>query len=740
MSNSSPVQMRRRVLIATFLLLAMGVGLIVRIAHLQLVEGEELQNKAVNQQMRDTEIGATRGTIYDSNMQVLAQSATVWNVYISPADIKGSEEKVEEKRRLLANGLAELLDLDADTIYQKTLKTNSYAEYIIKKVENDVREKVLAFKAENPSISAVIGLEEDSKRYYPNGELAATVLGFTGTDGQGLAGLEAYYDTTLTGVPGRIMTMKNANGTEMDFEYEQRIDAQDGNSLVLTLDQVVQSYLEKNLDKALEDYGAARAVGIILNVKTFEVLGMATRSAYDPNDPFTVVDEETAAAINELTGEERTKALSAARSLQWRNTAISDTYEPGSVFKSVTAASALDEGAVTLNTTVQCTGRFVIGGWGYKCNNYAVHGTQTVVDALKNSCNIGFIQIGQKLGASAFCQYYKAFGLTEKTGIDLPGEVSPAAEVHYHSEKYMGVSELASSSFGQSQKVTPLQMVTAMATIVNGGYLGTPHLVKQVIDSNGNIVSVADAGIKRQVISEDTSKQMRYALEKVVTEGGGKNASVDGYRIGGKTGTAEKLDSSDSSKRVVSFCGFAPADDPEVACIIVVDEPRPGSYGSTVAAPIFKAVMEDVLPYLGVEKTGETTQSNDEISVPNVIGKPVEEAQKTISDSKLTARVIGDGDTVLAQYPDPQSLLGSDRIVALFTSEESKSSVVEVPNFADMTLVQANQAAAKAGLNIRISGNATGAGATVAQQSIAAQSQVTPGTIITLNFILHNRE
>lgn len=740
MSNSSPVQMRRRVLIATFLLLAMGVGLIVRIAHLQLVEGEELQNKAVNQQMRDTEIGATRGTIYDSNMQVLAQSATVWNVYISPADIKGSEEKVEGKRRLLANGLAELLDLDADTIYQKTLKTNSYAEYIIKKVENDVREKVLAFKAENPSISAVIGLEEDSKRYYPNGELAATVLGFTGTDGQGLAGLEAYYDTTLTGVPGRIMTMKNANGTEMDFEYEQRIDAQDGNSLVLTLDQVVQSYLEKNLDKALEDYGAARAVGIILNVKTFEVLGMATRSAYDPNDPFTVVDEETAAAINELTGEERTKALSAARSLQWRNTAISDTYEPGSVFKSVTAASALDEGAVTLNTTVQCTGRFVIGGWGYKCNNYAVHGTQTVVDALKNSCNIGFIQIGQKLGASAFCQYYKAFGLTEKTGIDLPGEVSPAAEVHYHSEKYMGVSELASSSFGQSQKVTPLQMVTAMATIVNGGYLGTPHLVKQVIDSNGNIVSVADAGIKRQVISEDTSKQMRYALEKVVTEGGGKNASVDGYRIGGKTGTAEKLDSSDSSKRVVSFCGFAPADDPEVACIIVVDEPRPGSYGSTVAAPIFKAVMEDVLPYLGVEKTGETTQSNDEISVPNVIGKPVEEAQKTISDSKLTARVIGDGDTVLAQYPDPQSLLGSDRIVALFTSEESKSSVVEVPNFADMTLVQANQAAAKAGLNIRISGNATGAGATVVQQSIAAQSQVTPGTIITLNFILHNRE
>ena len=737
--SSSPVQMRRRVIIATALLMAMGLGLIGRLAHLQLVEGEALQQKAVNQQMRDTEIGASRGTIYDSTMKVLAQSATVWNVYISPADIKGTDTKIEQKRQLLANGLGELLGIDAGVIYEKTLKTKSYAEYIVKKVENDVREKILQFKSDNPSVAAVIGLEEDSKRYYPNGELAATVLGFTGTDGQGLAGLEAYYDTTLTGVPGRVMTIKNAQGTEMDFAYEQRIDPKDGNNLVLTLNQVIQSYLEKNLDKALEDYDASRAVGIVLNVNTFEILGMATRSAYDPNDPFAIADEATAAQIQELEGDERTAALAAARSLQWRNTAIADTYEPGSVFKSVTAASALDEGAVTLKTTVECKGRFVVGGWGYKCNNYAVHGTQDVVGALKNSCNIGFIQIGQKLGASAFCAYYKAFGLTEKTGIDLPGEVTPAAGVHYHAENSMGVSELASSSFGQSQKVTPLQMVTAMAAIVNGGKLGTPHLVKQVLDSDGNIVSTADEGFKRQVVSEATSEQMRYALEKVVSEGGGKNASVAGYRIGGKTGTAEKLDNEDRSKRVVSFCGFAPADDPQIACIVVVDEPRAGSYGSTVAAPLFKAIMEDVLPYLGIETTGETVQSTG-ISVPNVLNQSVADAQKAIADQKLTAKVIGSGDTVLAQFPDPQTLLGSGGVVALFTGEEEKQTVVDVPDFRGMTLVQANQAAAAAGLNLRLSGNATGKGATVSQQSIEPKSQVTPGTIVTLNFIVHNRE
>lgn len=724
------------------LITALSLGLVAQLARLQLVKGEELQERATNQQMRDTSLRAARGTIYDTNMNILAQSATVWNVYISPADIKGSTEEVKEsKRHLLASGLAEVLGLDEEEIYQKTLKTKSYQVYIKRKVENDVRARVLELKSDKKyaGVAAVIGLEEDTRRYYPNNELAATVLGFTGTDGQGLAGLEAYYDTDLTGTPGRVMTIKNALGTEMDFEYEQRVDPKNGNSLVTSIDKVIQGYLEKNLDKAIEDYQASRAVGIVLNVNTFEVLGMATRSAFNPNSPFTVSDAAQE-EIDKLEKDQQSAALGAAQNLQWRNTAISDTYEPGSVFKAVTASSALDEGAITLQTTVNCPGYFNIGGWTYKCNNYAVHGVQNVVNALENSCNIGFIQIGQKLGASAFCRYYASFGFTGKTGIDLPGEVTPTANVHYHDESTMGITELASSSFGQSQKVTPLQMVTAMATVVNGGHLGTPHLVRQILDADGNIVSTKDAGIRRQVISEETSKQMRAALESVVTNGGGKNAAIEGYRIGGKTGTAEKLDNQDKSARVVSFCGFAPADDPEVACIVVVDGLQVGAYGSTIAAPLFKAIMEDVLPYLGVEKTGEVSTDSTLVDTPKVIGESVDDAKQAVKALGLTARVAGGGETVLSQYPDPGTQLREGGTVVLFTAEDSKNELAEVPGFSGMTLQQANQAAAAAGINIRVSGSATSAGATVASQSIAAQSKVTPGTIVTLEFIIHNRE
>lgn len=738
MNTGSPVQMRRRVLVAVILVMAVGLGLIGNLARLQLVEGEALQQKAVNQQMRDTIIKAERGTIYDANMEVLAKSATVWNVYISPADIRGTDEQKEKKRQIIAKGLAEILGVDADEVYEKSLNSKSYQIYIKKKVENDVREAILAFKSEN-KFNYEVGLEEDTRRYYPNGDLAATVLGFTGNDGQGLAGLEAYYETNLTGIPGRIMTIKNGIGTEMDFEYEQRIDAQDGNSLVLGLDRVVQGYLEKNLDRALEDYEASRAVGIVMNVNTFEILGMATRGAYDPNEPFVIADKELLAAIRELPENEQAAAISAAQNKQWRNTGISDTYEPGSVFKSVTAAAALDEGAVNLLNTFKCSGLFHVGGWGYRCNNNAVHGTLDIVGALENSCNISFIQIGQKLGVSAFCRYYDGFGLTERTGVDLPGEVTPVASVHYHPESAMGVSELASSSFGQTQKVTPIQMITAMAAIVNGGYLGTPHLVKQILDSDGNIVSTIDAGIKRQIISEETSEEMSLALEQVVLNGGGTNAAVEGYRVGGKTGTAEKLDTGDGSARVVSFCGFAPVDDPEVACIIIVDEPKAGSYGSTVAAPLFKSVMEDVLPYLGVEKTGETEES-ESVSIPKVLGQTVAEARKILQESGLTVSVLGDGETVLSQYPNPQTTVRKNGVVALFTSENSRQELVEVPDFMNMSLREANQAAAQAGINIRISGHSTAAKAIVAKQSIEAGARVTPGTILTLDFIIENAQ
>lgn len=740
MKKGNPARMRIRAIVAAIVITAVGFGLIGRLAHLQLVQGEELQQKAINQQMRDTSIDASRGTIYDANGEVLAQSATVWNVYISPADIKGTDEQKEEKRWLVSNGLSEILGIDANEIYQKTLRSNSYQVYIKKKVESDVRAKVLAFEQENPKASVIIGLEETTRRYYPNGELAATVLGFVGTDGQGLGGLESYYDDELTGIPGRILTIKNALGTEMDFEYEQRVEAQDGNSLVLGLDKVIQGYLEKQLDQAIEDYDAKRAVSIILNVNTFEILGMATRSAYDPNNPFAIADKETAEKIAALPKEEQAAAIAAAQNLQWRNTAIADTYEPGSVFKAVTAAAALDEGAVQINSTFKCPGYFYVGGWRYKCFNYAVHGLQTVPQALQNSCNIAFVQIGQKLGISNFCRYYNAFGLTERTGVDLPGEVKTTAGVHYHSEKTMGIAELSSSSFGQSQKVTAMQMITAMATVVNGGYLGTPHLVNQILDKDGNIVSTVDAGIRRQVISEESSAKMALALETVVTQGGGKNAAIDGYRIGGKTGTAEKLDTDNKSAQVVSFCGFAPVDDPEVACIVVIDEPRQGLSGSMAAAPLFRAIMEEVLPYMGVERTGEVEEGAKSVSIPNVIGNEVEKAKNTITKAGLTVKVLGDGNKVLTQYPAPETLLNEKGIAYLFTSEESRDTLLTVPDFTGMTLAKANAAAVKAGLNIRIYGNSTGSKAKVVKQSIEAGSKVTPGTIITLNFLVESAD
>ena len=725
---------------ATALIISIAFGtLVVHLANLQLVRGDELQQKAINQQMRDTVIDAARGTIYDANGEVLAQSATVWNVFISPNDIRGSEEKKEEKRWIIANGLAEILDMDPQEIYEKTLK-KSYQIYLKRRVESDIRAEVLAFESENPNVSIAIGLEETTRRYYPNGQLAATVLGFTGNDGQGLAGLESYYDDTLTGIPGRILTIKNAVGTEMDFEYEQRVEAQNGNSLVLGLDKVIQGYLEKHLDRAIEDYDAKRAVGIVLNVNTFEILGMATRHAFDPNDPFAIADKATADAIAALPKEEQAAAISAAQNLQWRNTALNDTYEPGSVFKAVTAAAALDEGAVNLTEIFKCPGYYYVGGWRYKCFNYAVHGPQNVAKSLQNSCNIAFIQIGAALGAPSFCRYYSAFGLTERTGVDLPGEVNTTAGVHYHSEKTMGVAELASSSFGQSQKVTALQMITAMATVVNGGYLGTPHLVKQILDANGNIVSTVDAGIRRQVISGETSAKMALALESVVTEGGGKNAAISGYRIGGKTGTAEKLDTDNKSAQVVSFCGFAPVDDPEVACIVVIDEPREGLSGSMAAAPLFRSIMEEVLPYMGVERTGEIEDGVKEVSVSNVISSNVKEAEKKLTALGLKVKVLGSGEKVMTQYPAPETLITEGGIVYLFTDKESQETLLTVPDFTGMTVKQANKKAAEAGLNIRLYGNYAGSGAKVVKQSIVKDSKVTPGTIITLNFLVETAD
>lgn len=543
MAMGAPVKMRRRALIAAAVIIVLGFGLLaVRLGYLQFVDGEELQHSAVNQQLRDTTIRPERGTIYDRNGTALAESSTVWTVYIAPKYlvVNGNEEKTNENRAKLADGLSEILGVDRKEIYEKTEQTSNYHVIIKRRIETDVKDQILEFESTSGLSSAAIGLDEDTKRYYPFGDFASTVLGFTGTDNQGLEGIEAYYDSYLQGTPGRLMTARNAVGTDMPFEYEQRIDAVDGNDLVLTIDKSLQYYLEKHLDQALEDNKVETyAMGIIIDVNTFEVLAMATRPGYDLNNPW-ALPEETVQEIEQLPEEEQADARYAAQSSQWRNRTINEAYEPGSVFKIVTASAALDEGAIDSTSSFECTGMYQVASQRYRCNNWAVHGTQSVAQCLQNSCNIGFIQIGQRLGVEAFCRYYRAFGFTEKTGIDLPGETQPEAGVQYHAEQNMGVVELASSSFGQSQRVTALQMVTAMAAAVNGGNLGTPHVVKQILDEDGNIVKSVDSTIKRQVISEETSQLMREYLETVVTDGGGKNAAVSGYRVGGKTGYRRK--------------------------------------------------------------------------------------------------------------------------------------------------------------------------------------------------------
>ena len=743
MAMGAPVKMRRRSLIAAAVIIVLGFGLLaVRLGYLQFVDGEELQHSAVNQQLRDTTILPERGTIYDRNGTALAESATVWTVYIAPKYlvVNGNEEKTNANRAKLADGLSEILGVDREEIYKKTEQTSNYHVIIKRRIETDIKDQILEFEKTSGLSGAAIGLDEDTKRYYPFGDFASTVIGFTGTDNQGLEGIEAYYDSYLQGTPGRLMTARNAVGTDMPFEYEQRVDAVDGNDLVLTIDKSLQYYLEKHLDQALEDNKIETyAMGIIIDVNTFEVLAMATRPGYDLNNPW-ALPEETLQEIELLPEEEQADARYAAQSGRWKNRTINEAYEPGSVFKIVTASAALDEGAIDSGSIFDCTGVYSVASQKYRCNNWAVHGTQTVAQCLQNSCNIGFIQIGQRLGVEAFCRYYRAFGFTERTGIDLPGETRPEAGIQYHAEQNMGVVELASSSFGQSQRVTALQMVTAMATAVNGGKLGTPHVVRQILDEDGNIVKSVDSTIKRQVISEETSQLMRQYLELVVSEGGGKNAAVSGYRVGGKTGTAEKLDAEDKSARIASFCGFGPVEDPQIACIIVVDEPKGGTvYGSTVAAPIFKAIMEEALPYLGAEKSEESGEDAQKtITAPKVIDETLEKAKTDIKNAGFNIRIMGSGDTVLAQLPSPGTQLKSGATLVVYTDEESKEKTVKVPDFTGMTASQVNTTAALYGVNVQMSGVTSGTRSVAVKQSYEEDTLVSPGTIVTVEFLVNN--
>lgn len=741
--------MRQKAMFLVACLVFVGFGwVVVNLVHWQVFRGEDLSQAALNQSLRSTTLSATRGTIYDATGKVLAQSASVWTVVLEPAYFKDYEDP-EAVRRTVAQGLSQILDMDEEEVYEKT-QGNSYFVYLKRRVETDIRDEINEF-LENNKISAGVRLIEDYKRYYPYGTVASTVLGFTGTDGQGLEGLEMQYDTELRGTAGRLISSQNALGTDMPFEYEQYVEAENGYDLVLTIDETVQSVLEKYLAEGVEQFKVKNgAVAIMMDVDTGAILGMATTPTYDPNDPFTIYDEDLQAEIDALSGDEQDEAYNAAQLKQWRNKAVSDTYYPGSVFKMCTYAMGLEEGVVTEQSTFNCGGSIMVEGWNepIHCWRHSGHGLETFREGLYNSCNPWAIHIGQLLGAETFGKYREAFGFTESTGIDLPGE----ATTLYHSVSDMAnvAVDLATESFGQNFSITPVHMITAAAAIANGGYLVTPHVVDRVVDQEGNIIQTADTSYRRQVVSEETSAAIVDILRENVEHGTATGGYVAGYRICGKTGTSEKMDKwnedrSQPMEYIASFCGFAPAEDPKYALLVFFDEPdgeENGGYtgGNAVAGPYFAKMMEEILPYLGVEaQYSEEEYAALDTVAPTVTGLTLEEAYEKLESAGLSYTVIGEEDggaaTVTAQVPESGGAVPKDGKVVLYTEGYDESSTyVTVPNFVGYDVTNASYLASINGLQISVSGSASST-AEATSQSIAEGEQVKNGTVISLYFV-----
>ena len=731
-------QMRRRsivVMVIAILCLTLVSG--VSLVRIMIIKGEEYQSKASEQQLYDSLVTAPRGDIYDKNMNLLATSATAWTVYVMPNSINKLKDaqKAQEIRDLISNGLSEILEMESADISKKINQT-SYYVIIKKKVEKETADRVREFISENKSYSLTkfVGLDETTKRYYPNDTLASCVLGFVGDDNQGLAGLESYYDNDLTGIAGRVVAAKNAKGTDMPFTYEKTEEAQKGNSLVLTLDSYVQYVCEKYLDAAVEEnHIAERGAVIVMDVNTGAIRGMAISGDFNPNSPFVLSDEDQA-KVDAATEEEKSNVRRELLNRQWRNKAVSDTYEPGSVFKIFTASTALEEGLINTSSSFTCNYTFVVAGNAYHCHHAGGHGTQSLAQAISNSCNPAFIQIGQLIGSKLFSKYFKAYGMTEKTGIDLPGEALPT----YHKEEKMGPTELASSSFGQTFNVTPIQMITMASAAVNGGYLVQPHLVERIIDSEDKTVETNTNGYKRQVISKSTSETMRTLLEYVV-QNGAKNGIVAGYRVGGKTGTSQKMvkivETGNRGFYIGSYIGIVPINDPQIAVYVMLDEPTGGSYyGGVISAPVGSRVMSDILPYLGIEpQYSEDELKHISVSVPDVVGNAVIDAKKALSSVGLSYKVVGSGETVLRQHPASGNAVFRGGTIILYT-EDTEAQTTTVPNLLNMTANEVNSTASAAGINVEFSGNTSSPSLKSYKQSINAGESVPVGQIVTVYF------
>lgn len=722
--------MLKRILIMAVVIIFLMTTTVARVFYLTIVRGEELSEKAETQQLKDTEITAMRGTIYDSNGNVLAQSASVWNVFIDPLNIK------DKQRDLIVDEFANLFGYDADEkkeFYDRTTHQNHY-ELVEKKVENNIKEKLSKFVSKN-ELGGCIGTEQTTKRYYPYGTLASSVIGFTGADDQGLSGIEAYYDEQLTGTNGRIITAKDAKSNNIANDYETSIAATDGDSIVLTINQTIQYYLEKGLRETMNEYQAKGAYGVVMNCNTGAVLAMSSLPDYDCNEPYKLTYSKDKKAIKKLSDKTaKQEAESAAVQNQWRNFTVSDTYVPGSVFKTFVASAALEENVVNLNTTYNCTGSIQVDKYKMKCHYHPGHGTQTLTQGLENSCNPFFITIGQKLGVHNYFKYFDAFGFTQKTNIDLPGEASP----QYYKEDQYGIVELSSASFGQTNSLTPIQVCTGLCAIANGGKLLQPYLVSSIADANGKTVKKTQTKEIRQVISADTSEKVRKMMKSVVDNGTGKNGYVAGYSVGGKTGTSTKLGESkngEGDKYIVSFGAIAPSDDPEIAMLIIVDEPNQDLGGGALCAPIAAQVTQEAMNVLVIEPKYNDSEMKDlSKQTPNVVGKSLDEAKKTLEENNLNFVVVGDDSTITRQCPSGADTIPNGGTVYLYT-DDSEKQTVNVPNFSGLTVNEAKDLASSSNLNIQIAGNSMSSGTVVAyRQSEETQAKVEKGTVVTVTF------
>ena len=716
------------------LMLIMGIGmfflLFFKLYNLQITRHEELQAKAVSQQTRSSVVTASRGAIYDASGNILAISSTAETIFLSPKEINDAlndeENPVAWTKEVLAAALAKILDVSEEGILKKMARTDSMYEVLKFRVEEDIADQVRQYINDN-KVRGVY-LTTDAKRYYPYGDLAAQVIGFVGVDYTGLFGLEAEYDKELQGQSGLVVTAKANQQNDLLYEYSQYFDPENGDELQVTLEATVQYYLEKGMKDMCDAYSPANgATGIVLDVRNGGILAMASFPNYDLNDYATVTDKTLLEQMERGELDEE-----GAQQKQWRNKALNDTYEPGSTFKILTLSAALEEGLIDKTTSVNCSGSVNISGHTIHCSNKAGHGLQNLEQTVGNSCNPAFISYGLKLGTEKFYQYMRSFGIMSPTGVDLGGEATGvfAADANFTQ------LDLACYAFGQNFTVTPLALIAAQAACVNGGYLYTPHFAQQITDGDGNVIWQHDDTPVRQVISEQTSATVRECLEYVVASGTGKNGQVAGYRIGGKTGTADKGQSGDV---VVSFLCFAPADDPQIMMLITMDTPSrsTGTYvsGGNMVAPYSSAIMSEILPYLGIEPSYSAEElMGVDTTVPNVIGMSVEEAKDRLKERGFACKVEGDGETITDQTPVGGAIIPGKSTVVLYAGAEKPDKMCTVPSLVGRTAAEANTAATNAGLLIRFTGTTSSESNTVLvfSQELEAGTEVPAGTVITV--------